>query len=141
MHTANQRGDTLHKLSTALIQTCDGVALEDLATRNMVRNPHLSKSILDSGWGIFKQFLMYKAGNAGREIRLVSPANTSKCCSDCGAEFQDFSLSTCWVKCDCGLSLDRDHNAAINILRKAGWDTPVVANVNTGSRRTRSPRL
>ena len=141
MHTANQRSDTLHKLSTALIQTCDGVALENLAIRNMVRNPHLSKSILDSGWGMFKQFLTYKAGNAGREIRLINPAYTSKCCSDCGAEFQDFSLSTRWVKCACGLSLDRDHNAAINILRKAGWDTPVVANVDMGSRRTRSPRL
>jgi len=141
MHTAKQRSDTLHKLSTSLIQTCDGVALEDLAIRNMVRNPHLSKSILDSGWGMFKQFLTYKAGNAGREIVFVNPAYTSKCCSDCGSEFEDFSLSTRWVKCACGLSLDRDHNAAINILRKAGWDTPVVANVDTGSRRTRSPRL
>jgi len=141
MHTANQRSDTLHKLSTTLIQTCDGVALEDLAIRNMVRNPHLSKSILDSGWGMFKQFLTYKAGNAGRELRFVNPAYTSKCCSDCGAEFQDFSLSTRWVKCGCGLSLDRDHNAAINILRKAGWDTPVVANADIGSRRTRSLRL
>jgi len=141
MHTANQRSDLLHKLSTALVQTCDGLALEDLAICNMVRNPHLSKSILDSGWGVFKQLLTYKAGNAGREIRFVNPAYTSKCCSDCGAEFQDFSLSTRWVQCECGLSLDRDHNAAINILRKAGWDTPVVANVDMGSRRTRSLRL
>ena len=141
MHTANQRSDTLHKLSTKLVQTGDGIALENLAIRNMVRNHHLSKSILDSGWGIFKQFLTYKAGNAGREIRFVDPAYTSKCCSDCGEEFQDFNLSTRWVKCHCGLSLDRDHNAAINILRKAGWDTPVVANVDIGSRRTRSLRL
>ena len=49
MHTANQRSDALHKLSTALVQTCDGVALEDLTIRNLVRNHHLSKSILDSG--------------------------------------------------------------------------------------------
>jgi putative transposase len=141
MHTANQRSDALHKLTTALIQTCDGVALEDLAIRNMVRNHHLSKSILDSGWGQFKQYLTYKAANAGREIRLVNPAYTSKCCSNCGAEFQNFDLSTRWVTCACGLSLDRDHNAAINILKRAGWDTPVVANADTGSRRTRSPRL
>ena len=141
MHTANQRGDTLHKLSTTLIQTCDGIALENLAIGNMVRNPHLSKSILDSGWGMFKQFLTYKAGNAGRQIRLINPAYTSKCCSDCSAEFPDFSLTTRWVTCDCGLSLDRDHNAAINIIRKAGWDTPVVANMDMGSRRTRSLRL
>jgi len=140
-HTANQRSDRLHKLSTALIQTCDGIALEDLAIRNMVRNPHLSKSILDSGWGLFKQYLTYKAASAGREISLINPAYTSKCCSNCGEMFQGFDLSSRWVECACGLSLDRDHNAAINILRQAGWDTPVVANVDMSSRRTRSPRL
>jgi putative transposase len=141
MHTANQRSDALHKLTTALIQTCDGVALEDLAIRNMVRNHQLSKSILDSGWGMFKQYLTYKAASAGRELCLVNPAYTSRCCSTCGTAFQNFDLSTRWVECACGLSLDRDHNAAINILKRAGWDTPVVANVDTGSRRTRSPRL
>ena len=138
MHTANQRSDALHKLSTALVQTCDGVALEDLSIRNMVRNHHLSKSILDSGWGLFKQYLTYKAANAGREIRLVNPAYTSKCCSNCGTEFQYFDLSTRWVECACGLSLDRDHNAAINILKRAGWDAPVVDNADMGSRQTRS---
>jgi len=141
VHTANQRSDVLHKLSTRLIQTCDGVALEDLAIRNLVRNRHLSKSILDSGWGLFKQYLTFKAGNAGREIRLVNPAYTSKCCSNCSAEFQNFDLSTRWVKCGCGLSLDRDHNAAINILNKAGWDTPVVDNADMSLRRTRSLQL
>ncbi len=151
VHTANQRSDALHKLSTSLIQTRDGVALENLAIRNMVRNHRLSKSILDSGWGLFKQYLTFKAVNAGREIRLVNPAYTSKCCSNCGAEFQDFDLSTRWVNCACGLSLDRDHNAAINILKRAGWDTPVVVNVDPlplsplddgkVKRRTRSPLL
>lgn len=143
MHTSNQRSDMLHKMSTALVQTCDGIALEDLTIRNMVRNHHLSKSILDGGWGRFKQYLTYKAASAGREIRLVNPAYTSKCCSNCGTLFQNFDLSIRWVECACGLSLDRDHNAAINILRKAGWDTPVVANVECGwlMRRTRSPRL
>jgi putative transposase len=141
VHTANQRSDVLHKLSTRLMQTCDGVALEDLAIRNMVRNHRLSKSILDSGWGLFKQYLTFKAVNAGREIRLVNPAYTSKCCSNCGTEFQDFDLSTRWVECACGLSLDRDHNAAINILKRAGWDTPVVANADIRRRRTKSPHL
>jgi putative transposase len=143
MHTANQRRDLLHKLTTALIEQCDGVALEDLRITNMVRHPHLSKSILDSGWGMFKQYLTYKAASAGREIRLVNPAYTSKCCSNCGAIFQDFDLSTRWVECACGLSLDRDHNAAINILRRAGWDAPAIANVecNWLMRRIGSPRL
>jgi putative transposase len=130
MHTANQRRDVLHKLTTTLIQTCDGVALEDLSIRNMVRNHHLSKSILDSGWGMFKQYLTYKAASAGREICLVNPAYTSKCCSNCGRVFQDFDLSTRWVDCACSLSLDRDHNAALNILKRAGWDAPAIANVD-----------
>ena len=142
MHTANQRRDMLHKLSTTLILTCDGVALEDLAIRNMVRNHHLSKSILDSGWGMFKHYLTYKAASAGREIGLVNPAYTSQCCSNCGTGFQDFDLSTRWVECACGLSLDRDHNAAMNILKRAGWDAPAVANVDHQvMRRIGSPRL
>jgi putative transposase len=126
---ANQRRDVLHKLSTALIEAYDSVALEALRVPNMVRNKHLSKSILDSGWALFKQFLMYKAGSAGRELRLVNPAYTSRTCSNCGVRFEHFDLSVRWVACVCGLSLDRDHNAAINILKQAGWDASVQANV------------
>jgi putative transposase len=128
MHVGNQRSDYLHKLSTELVRTCDGIALEDLATRNMVRNPHLSKSILDSGWGIFKQYLTYKAASAGREIRFVDPAYTSQTCPQCG-KVEKIRLEVRWVDCPCGLSLDRDHRAAINILIKAGWDTPLQLNV------------
>ena len=128
LQVANQRSDYLHKLSTALVEDCDGVALEDLATRNMVKNHHLSKSILDSGWGIFKQYLLYKAVNAGREMRLVNPAYTSQTCPQCG-KVEKIGLSVRWVDCQCGLSLDRDHRAALNILIKAGWDAPVQPNV------------
>jgi len=150
MHTANQRSDALHKLTTKLIQAYDGVALEELKVRNLVKNPHLSKSIWDSAWGMFKQYLTYKAASAGRGICLVNPAYTSKCCSTCGTVFQDFDLSTRWVECACGLALDRDHNAAINILKRAGWDAPAIANVaplpmpqggGKGKRRIGSPRL
>ena len=127
-HVANQRKDFVHKLSTALVRQYDAIALEDLRVNNMVRNHHLSKSILDSGWSIFRQMVTYKAESAGRRLAVVDPAYTSKCCSRCGAVFQDFDLSTRWVICGCGLSLDRDHNAAINILGRAGWDTPVPDN-------------
>ncbi len=128
-HVANQRKDYLHKLSTVLVRQYDAIALEDLRITNMVRNRHLSKSILDSGWSAFRQYLTYKAAKAGTEIAFVNPAYTSKCCSNCGTMFQNFSLSTRWVKCGCGLSLDRDHNAALNILSRAGWDTSVKQNV------------
>jgi len=127
----------------------DRLALEDLRVRNMVRNRHLSKSILDSGWAAFRQYLTYKAASAGREVAFVDPAYTSKSCLACGAVFQDFDLSTRWVNCACGLSLDRDHNAALNIVRRAGWDTPVPENVaplfapsarGQGQASVRSPR-
>jgi putative transposase len=128
-HVANQRADFLHKLSADLVRRFDAIALEDLRVTHMVKNHHLSKSILDSGWSMFGQYLAYKAESAGREIAFVDPRDTSKTCSACGMEFQDFDLSTRWVRCACGLSLDRDHNAALNILRRAGWDTPVPDNV------------
>lgn len=142
-HVANQRKDFLHKLSADLVRGFDQIALEDLRVRNMVRNHHLSKSILDSGWYAFRQYLTYKAENAGREMAFVDPAYTSKCCSSCGVMFQDFDLSTRWVTCDCGLSLDRDHNAALNILSRAGWDTLVPDNVGRSQAHAsvRSPRL
>lgn len=131
-HTANQRRNYAHKLAHQLVSEYDLIALEDLQIKNLVHNPHLSKSILDSGWGVFRQFLAYKAESAGREIVLVSPAHTSNTCSRCGIKFENFDLSTRWVECVCGLSLDRDHNAAINILRRAGWDTSVQPNVEEG---------
>lgn len=149
-HVAAQRADFLHKLSAELVRQHDRIALEDLRVRNMVRNHHLSKSILDSGWATFRQYLTYKAESAGRKVAFVDPAYTSRCCSECGVVFQDFDLSTRWVTCACGLSLDRDHNAALNILRRAGWDTPVPENVaplfaasrgEQGQASVRSPRL
>ena len=142
-HVANQRKDCLHKLSITLVQQYDAIALEDLRIPNMVKNHRLSKSILDSGWSAFRQYLTYKAAKAGTEIIFVNPAYTSKSCSNCGALFQYFSLSTRWVNCDCGLSLDRDQNAAINILKRSGWDTPVPENVarSQAQASVRNPRL
>jgi len=128
-HVANQRRDFLHKLSTEFIAAYDAIALEDLRVANMARNRHLSKSILDSGWTIFRQLLTYKAESAGRELAFVDPCYTSKMCFVCGTFFEDFDLSTRWVSCACGLSLDRDHHAALAILQRAGWDTPVPDNV------------
>jgi len=128
-HIKNQRIDYAHKLSYILVQQYDFIACEDLRIANMVRNHRLSKSILDAGWGIFKQLLTSKAVDAGRQVVFVDPAYTSKSCSNCGTLFPDFDLSTRWVECECGLSLDRDHNAAINILKRAGWDTSVQRNV------------
>jgi putative transposase len=117
---ANQRNDYLKKLVHDLVMRYDRIALEELRIVNMVRNPHLSKSILDAGWGYLNLHLAYKAEEAGRVVCQVNPANTSKACSNCGTIFENLTLKDRWVKCDCGLSLDRDHNAALNILNRAG---------------------
>ncbi len=141
-HIANTRHDFLNKQVHALITRYDRIAVEDLRIGNMVRNPHLAKSILDSSWGYFKDRLASKAANAGREVAFVNPAYTSSTCSTCKRNFPDFSLATRWVDCVCGLSLDRDHNAALNILNRAGWVTSVSANVEAPVHALlRSPRF
>lgn len=130
-HVKNQRLDYAHKLSYTLVKHYDLMALEQLKVKNMVRNKHLSKSILDAGWSTFTTLLTNKAVDAGRQAIIVNPAYTSKTCSCCGALFEDLTLADRWVECSCGLSLDRDHNAAINILTQALplWDAEVRHNV------------
>jgi putative transposase len=119
-HIANKRKDYLNKLANHLIADYDRIAMEDLRITGMVRNHALSKSILDAGWGYLKQRLIDKAEEAGRLVVLVDPAYTSKTCCACGSIFADQSLADRWLDCACGLSLDRDVNAAINILQRAG---------------------
>lgn len=116
-YIANSRREFLNKLAHSLITRYDFMALEDLQIHGMVRNHHLSKSILDAGWGYLKQRLADKAVEAGRQVILVPPSYTSKTCSSCGRSFEDLTLAERWVECSCGLSMDRDVNAALNILR------------------------
>ena len=116
-YIANSRKDFLNKLAHSLITHYDFIALENLPINGMVRNRHLSKSILDAGWGYLKQRLVDKAVEAGRQVVLVTPSYTSKTCSSCGMLFDGLSLVDRWMECSCGLSMDRDVNAALNILR------------------------
>lgn len=116
---SNQRQDFLRKLAGSLVARYDFIAMEDLKIANMVRNRHLSKGILDAGWGYLVQQLTFKAAEAGRDLALVDPAYTSKRCSGCGEVFPDLTLAVRHVNCACGLSMDRDLNAAINILSRA----------------------
>ncbi|MBA3947873.1 MAG: IS200/IS605 family element transposase accessory protein TnpB [Herpetosiphonaceae bacterium] len=118
---ANQRKDFLNKQAHRLIAQYDRIAVEDLKITNMVKNRHLAKSILDAGWGSFVGRLHAKAEEAGRVVVEVNPAYTSKDCSGCGYRFEQLTLKDRWIDCPrCLLSLDRDHNAAINILKRAG---------------------
>ena len=118
-HIANQRKDFLNKLANELVVNNDLIAIEDLQIKNMVKNHNLSKSILDGGWGYFAKRLSDKAVEAGREVVRVNPAYTSKTCSGCGTIFDDLDLSVRWIDCDCGVSMNRDVNAAVNILKRS----------------------
>ncbi|TAK11448.1 MAG: transposase [Anaerolineae bacterium] len=116
-HIANQRLDWWHKTTRHLADTYGTIVLEDLSLTFMLQNRHLSRSAHDVGLGMFRTMLNYKAMEAGVEIVTVSPRNTSQACSGCGhIVLKDLSvrLHDCP---DCGLTLDRDVNAARNVLR------------------------
>lgn len=113
----NQRLDFHHKQAKRLTDTYGDIAVEDLRVGNMLRNHKLAKSISDAGWAQFISILTYKAEEAGGLVIKVNPAGTSMTCSNCGVVGPKKDLSVRWHTCDCGASLHRDHNAAINILR------------------------
>ena len=116
----NVRNDYLHKQSTILVNKWDLIVLEDLQVKDMIKNSKLAKSITDASWGIFTLMIKYKAEWAGKNVIFVNPKNTSKICSACGY-IKDISLSKRIYDCpECNLLLDRDYNAAINILNRAG---------------------
>ncbi len=114
-----QREDFARKQANALVSSHDGIAYEHLQIRNMVRNRKLAKSIQDAGWGIFLQWLAYYALLHGIPVIAVAPQYTSQDCSGCGTRVKK-SLSIRTHICpSCGLVMDRDQNAAKNILEKA----------------------
>ena len=114
----NQRSDFNHKVSRELVNRYDLIVFEDLKVKNMVKNPYLAKSILDAGWNQLVNFTTYKAEWAGGVVEEVIPNGTSQNCSGCGMEVKK-SLAVRTHKCPyCGLEIDRDWNAAINILNR-----------------------
>ena len=113
---SRQRKDFAVKLARCVIQSNDLVAYEDLLLANMVKNRKLSKSISDAAWSNFRRWLEYFGEVFGVATVAVPPQYTSQNCSNCGEAVKK-SLSTRTHKCShCGFVLDRDWNAAINIL-------------------------
>jgi putative transposase len=112
-----QREDFARKTANALVSSSDFIAFEDLKIRNMVRNRHLSKSISDASWGKFLQWVSYYGTVHDIPIIAVPPQFTTQDGSGCGTRVKK-SLSVRTHICPaCGLVLDRDENAAKNILR------------------------
>ncbi|MDI6887298.1 MAG: RNA-guided endonuclease TnpB family protein [Candidatus Thermoplasmatota archaeon] len=118
-----QREDFLHKEARKLVNQTDLIVFENLNINGMLKNHYLAKSIADSAWSKLIQFCAYKAEEAGKHIVLVSPNGTSQICSRCGAVVEK-SLAVRIHKCpNCGLKIDRDLNASLNLLKKVGWGT------------------
>jgi len=119
LRVRNQRKDFAVKLARCVVASNDVVALEDLQVRNLVKNRHLSKSIHDAAWSQFGNWLCYFGKVFGKPVVKVPPAYTSQACSQCGNRVKK-SLSERTHVCNnpsCGCILDRDENAARNILR------------------------
>ena len=115
---SRQREEHAKRLARCVIQSNDLVAYEDLRIKNLVKNHCLAKSINDAGWYQFRKWLEYFGVKMRRVTVAVHPAYTSQNCSNCGAVVKK-SLSTRTHICACGCRLNRDENAAINILNRA----------------------
>src|SRR5574341_1914292 len=120
------------KTSRKLVDSYDRIVFEDLQIRNMMQNHHLAKSISDAGWNQLMVLTKSKAEYAGKVVEFVNARNTSQNCSGCGNSVpKDLSVRT--HSCPhCGLVLDRDDNAAINILKRS-ISTAGTAGINACS--------
>jgi putative transposase len=114
---ADRRRDTLHKLTTRLVRENQTLVIEDLTVRNMVKNRRLARAISDAAWGEFRSMLEYKAQWYGREVIAVDRwFPSSRLCSACGTLQEAMPLNVRTWTCDCGMTHDRDVNAAHNLL-------------------------
>ena len=132
-HVANQRQDALHKLTTHLANKYSEISIEDLNVAGMVKNHALAKSVMDASFGEFRRQLEYKTDKTGARLHVIDRwYPSSKTCSRCGRVKTKLSLSERTYRCEhCGLIIDRDLNAAINI-RVAG-SAPETINAHGGT--------
>jgi putative transposase len=126
---ANRRKNFAHQESRKLVNEYQFIAFEKLDIQEMqvTGNKTIRRNIADVAWGQFVQFTAYKAANAGRRVARVNPRGTTQMCSSCHAMVPK-DLSVRVHDCPhCGLKLNRDHNAALNVLARG------LAGINAGS--------
>uniref|UniRef100_UPI000CD4C7F5 RNA-guided endonuclease InsQ/TnpB family protein n=2 Tax=unclassified Streptomyces TaxID=2593676 RepID=UPI000CD4C7F5 len=113
----DRRRDHLHKLTTRLVRENQTIVIEDLTVRNMMKNGRLARAISDAAWSEFRSMLEYKAQWYGREVIAVDRFfPSSRLCSTCGALQGRMPLNVRTWTCDCGMTHDRDVNAAKSLL-------------------------
>lgn len=126
---AGEREKFIQSTSKRLVAQYDGIVLEDLNVKGLARGM-LAKSVHNAAWSKFVHCLSYKAENAGKTIEFVNPAHTSQTCSACGS-IQPKTLAERIHRCDCGCVLNRDVNAAVNILHKSNLWAETVQDAPT----------
>ena len=132
---ADVRADAINKDTTMIANTYGTVCVEDLNVAGMVKNRRLARSLSDAALGEFRRQLEYKTARSGAVLRVVDRwYPSSKTCSNCGTVKAKLSLSERTFNCDaCGLSMDRDVNAAINI--EVAGSAPETLNARGGGRK------
>ncbi len=139
----NKRHDFLHKITHAITKQYDTIVVEDLNVAGMVRNHKLAQAINDVSWSTFETFLKYKSDWLGKNVVQIDRwYASSKTCSCCGHKKEEMLLSERIFHCtECGLIIDRDLNASINI-RNSGVERPVEhleSSAVAGQRRMKLP--
>ena len=129
---AYQRGDAMHKATTWLASTYSDISVEDLNAAGMVKNHRLAKAVSDAAFGEFRRQLEYKTARTGATLHVIDRwFSSSKTCSKCGRVKAKLSLAERTYRCDgCGLVMDRDLNAAVNIL--VAGSAPETLNARGG---------
>ena len=114
---ANQRNNYLHNLTKQLVEQYDVIKIEDLKTKNLLKNHKLARAIANQSWRELRSQLEYKCAWYGKQLVTVNPRKTSQICSNCGYDDGRHALDIRkWTCPNCGMNHDRDINAAKNIL-------------------------
>jgi len=127
-HLANLRSDLYMKLGKYFAEHYDAVVMEDIHVKQLVGGVSrgLRRSLRDAAFGMMRTVIRYQVEKYGKKVVLVDPRNSSKACAKCGY-VKDLALSDRVFECPvCGWRANRDHNSALNHLKHAGWEPPVV---------------
>jgi putative transposase len=133
---ARRRKDALHKFSRKIVNQYQMIIVGDVSSMKLAKT-RMAKSVLDAGWGLLKTQLSYKGQAAGRSVIIVDERNTTRACSDCGALTGPTGLDMLdvrtWICGECGVTHDRDVNAARNIRFAARCSPSVSGNESSPS--------
>jgi len=128
-HLANLRRDLYMKLGKYFAEHYDVVVMEDISVKQLIggANRGLRRSLQDAAFGMMRTVIKYQVEKYGKKVVLVDPRNSSKACAKCGYVKMDLTLSDRVFECPvCGWRANRDYNSALNHLKHAGWEPPLV---------------